>query len=377
MSGRTPVAFIIGSFRYGGAERDLLELLRRLDPSRYEFHVFYLERDGDLLPEIERTGAALRALGISNLTSISGIKAVMRARVYLREHKVRVLQGFGVYGSLYAAVIASGVPGLRVISYEFTPVPPPLLRARLFQPWYYRRADVIVGNSDAVLEAVAARRGVNGKRLVKIYNGVDTSVYTPDAGSGPASFPGVPSGVPLVGAVGRLNPIKGHTYLVAAWPHVVAKVPEARLLLVGPARTADRERLEEQARGTGCADRIHFLGQRRDVPGILPHLDLVALPSLTEGFSNVIIEAGAAGRPVVATRVGGNPEAIVEGETGLLVPARDPEALAGAIISLLRDPAKRARMGEAARRRVVSLYSVDRMIEGYDRLYSSLVQDAV
>ena len=377
MSGRTAVAFIIGSFRYGGAERDLLELLRRLDPSRYEFHVFYLERDGDLLPEIERTGAALRPLGIRSLTSLSGIKAVISARRYLREHKIRILQGFGVYGSFYATVIASGVPGLRVISYEFTPVPPPLLRARLFQPWYYRRADVIVGNSDAVLEAVAARRGVNGKRLVKIYNGVDTSVYTPDAGNGAESFPGIPSGAPLVGAVGRLNPIKGHTYLVAAWPHVVARTPEARLLLVGPARDVDRARLEEQARGTGCADRIHFLGQRRDVPRILPQFDVVALPSLTEGFSNVIIEAGAAGRPIVATRVGGNPEAIVEGETGLLVPARDPEALAGAIVMLLSDPVMRARMGEAARRRVVNLYSVDRMIEGYDRLYSSLVQDAV
>lgn len=376
MSGKTPVAFVIGSFRYGGAERDLLELLRRLDPARYEFHVFYLERDGDLLPEIERTGAALRELGIRSLTSPSGIRAVLRARAYLRAHGVRVLQGFGVYGSFYAAVIASGVPGVRVISYEFTPVPPPLLRARLFQPWYYRRADVIVGNSDAVLSAVAARRGVNGKRLVKIHNGVDTSVYRPDAGDGAAVLPGLPPGAPLVGAVGRLNPIKGHAYLVAAWPKVLEKVPAARLLLVGPARSEDRERMEKEARGTGCADTIHFLGQRRDVPRILPHLDVVALPSLTEGFSNVIIEAGAAGRPVVATRVGGNPEAIVEGETGMLVPARDPAALADAIVSLLSDPARRARMGDAARRRVVELYSVDRMIEGYDRLYTSLVQDA-
>ena len=235
----------------------------------------------------------------------------------------------------------------------------------------------VLGKALAVLEAVAARRGVDGKRLVKIHNGVDTSVYRPDAANGSAILPGVTSGALLVGAVGRLNPIKGHTYLVASWPHVVAKVPEARLVLIGPARTADRDRLEGEAKATGCGDSIHFLGQRRDVPLILPSLDVVALPSLTEGFSNVIIEAGAAGRPVVATRVGGNPEAIVDGETGLLVPPKDAMALANAIISLLSEPARRATMGEAARRRVVSLYSVDRMIEGYDRLYASLVQGAV
>jgi glycosyltransferase involved in cell wall biosynthesis len=367
------VAFLIGSFRYGGAERDLLELLRRLDRSRYEFHVLYVERQGDLLPQIEGTGAALHPLGIHSLTSLKGIRAVRRTRAYLREHGVRILNGFGVYGSFYAAVIARGIPELKVISYEFTPVPPPRLRARLFQPWYYRRADVIVGNSDAVLKAVGSRRGVAGGKLVKIYNGVDASTYTPSPADPANGIPGVPEGAAVVGVVGRLNPIKGHTYIVAAWPEVAKRFPEARLVLVGPSRPADLERLQAEARRTGRADRIVFLGQRGDVPRLLPLMDVVAVPSLTEGFSNVVIEAGAAGRPVVATRVGGNPEAIVEGETGLLVPARDPGALAGAILSLLGDPERGRRMGEAARRRIASLYTVERMVDGYDRLYRSLL----
>ena len=101
-------------------------------------------------------------------------------------------------------------------------------------------------------------------------------------------------------------------------------------------------------------------------------MDVVALPSLTEGFSNVIIEAGAAGRPVVATRVGGNPEAIVEGETGLLVPPRDPAALGEAINTLLADPDRRQRMGAAARRRVHELYTVERMVERWEKLYLEL-----
>ncbi|HZI94736.1 MAG TPA: glycosyltransferase [Patescibacteria group bacterium] len=368
------VAFLIGSFRYGGAERDLLELARRLDPARYDLHILYLERDGEMLPDIEATGVSMWHLQITDLLSASGLRAVGDARQYLRQHKVQILQGFGTYGSFYAAVIARGVPGLRVIAYEFTPVPPREIKARLFQPWYYHRADCIVGNSDAVLAAVAGRRGVAGKSMVKIYNGVDASKYVlPDAAELP-SIPRLPPGVPVVASVGRLNPVKGHEYLVAAWPRVVARYPEARLLLIGPARPEDRQRIERAVRATGHEDRILLLGPRRDVPRLLGMVDVVALPSLTEGFSNVVIEAGAAGRPVVATRVGGNPEAIEEGVTGLLVPSRDPTALADALIELLGDPERRRRMGEAARRRVRELYSVERMIEGYDRLYVSLTR---
>ncbi|HET9480543.1 MAG TPA: glycosyltransferase, partial [Candidatus Polarisedimenticolia bacterium] len=105
------VAFVIGSFRRGGAERDLLELLRRLDRGRYEFHVFYAERDGDMLEDFEGTGVPLRPLGIGSLFSWQGLRAVRRARAYLREHGVSVLVGFGVYGSFYGALIASGSPG--------------------------------------------------------------------------------------------------------------------------------------------------------------------------------------------------------------------------------------------------------------------------
>jgi glycosyltransferase involved in cell wall biosynthesis len=370
---RTGVAYIIGSFRYGGAERDLLELARRLDRRRYDLHILYAERAGEMVADVESTGAAMRPLGVRRLASLSGLRAVRDARAYLRERRIRILQGFGVYGSFYAAVVSLGMPDLRVISYEFTPVPPAGMKARLFQPWYYRRADCIVGNSDAVLSAVASRRGAAGKRLVKIYNGVDVSRFAPTDGGPPPDLPELPPGALVVGSVGRLNRVKGHDDLIAAWPRVLERFPAARLLLVGPAWPRDQQRIEAAIRQTGCAASIHLLGLRRDVPRLLPLMDVVAVPSLTEGFSNVIIEAGAAGRPVVATRVGGNPEAIVDGETGLLVPPRDPDALASALIALLGDRERRERLGRSARSRVAQAYSVEKMVEGYDRLYASLV----
>ena len=370
---RVSIAFVIGAFRYGGAERDLLELLRRLDPNRYECHVLYVHRVGEMLPDFERTGASMRPLGIASLRSLGGVRAARQARDYLRRHQVRILQGFGVYGSFYAAVVGGGLPGLSVVSYEFTPVTPSGLAPRLFQPWYYSRSDVIVGNSDAVLRAISSRWGSGGKRLVKIHNGVDTSLFR-EAASGPGpSLAEIPAGCPVVGSVGRLNKVKGHDYLIAAWPRVASAFPEARLLLVGPAWPGDRRRIENAVGACRHGDRIVLLGPRADVPRLLQLMDVVVVPSLTEGFSNAVIEAGAAGRPVVATRVGGNPEAIVEGETGLLVPPRDPEALAEKIIELMGDPSRRERIGAAARERVTRLYSVEQMISGYERLYLSLL----
>jgi glycosyltransferase involved in cell wall biosynthesis len=217
---------------------------------------------------------------------------------------------------------------------------------------------------------------VRPERLRLIHNGVDTSRYGAGADAAangrPEGLTEIPEGCLVVGSVGRLHPVKGHRYLVEAWPHVRRRFPEARLLLVGPAWPDQEKTIRDAAAGAGVSDRLVLAGLRDDVHRLLPRMDVVALPSLTEGFSNVIIEAGAAGRPVVATRVGGNPEAIVEGETGLLVPPRDPVALGDAINTLLADPERRQRMGAAARRRVHALYTVERMVERWEKLYLEL-----
>jgi glycosyltransferase involved in cell wall biosynthesis len=374
------VAFIIGSFRRGGAERDLLELVRRLDRRRHDPHVLYVAREGDMLPEFEKAGVPLVPLGIRSLRSIAGMRGLARARNYLRRHRIRILQGFGTYGSLYAAVAAHGLPGVALIAYEFTAARPASLREKMFQPWYYRRADVIVGNSDAVLAAVSSRRGAAGKRLVKIHNGVDMGAYAASAGDDVGTLPDLatlPAGTPVVGVVGRLHPIKGHRYLVRGWPLVTARFPGARLILAGPATPAQHAAIGREASLAGCSDSVIIAGLRHDVPRLLGAMDVVVVPSLAEGFSNVVVEAAAAGRSVVATRVGGNAEAIVDGETGLLVEPRDPIALARAILTLLEDPARRRRMGESARRRVSEMFTVEKMIEGYEALYASLAGGSI
>jgi glycosyltransferase involved in cell wall biosynthesis len=129
--------------------------------------------------------------------------------------------------------------------------------------------------------------------------------------------------------------------------------------------------LEEEARRSGAGERIRFLGLRSDVPRILPCLDIYTLPSISEGLSISILEAMAASLPVVATRVGGNSEAVKDGSTGLLVPSRSREALAASLQSLVVDSERRRRMGDAGRRRVLERFTVDRMISGYEGVYAA------
>jgi len=373
---KTGVALFGGTFRRGGAERDLLELLRRVDRNRFDLHMFYVERKGDMLVDYERTGIPMTPLGFSSLKSPAVPGAVARARAYMREHRIRVLHAFGIYAALYGAVIARGPGSPGLISYEFTSTRPRSLRERLFQPWYYRRSAAIVCNSDAVLDMVRGRRGVSEDRLVRIHNGVDISRFSPSPDPDIAAIDGVPAGARVVGSVGRLHPIKGHLDLVRAWPAVTRAIPGVHLAIVGDASAGQRRGVEDLARELGCADTVHLLGLRTDVPALLPLMEIVAVPSHAEGFSNAVIEAGAAARPVVATRVGGNVEALVDGETGLLVPPKDPGAMSRGLVALLSDPQRARRMGESARNRVTRLFTVERMVEQYERLYERVAATA-
>jgi len=165
----------------------------------------------------------------------------------------------------------------------------------------------------------------------------------------------------------RLSPQKGIDTLVTA----AGLVPEAKFLVVGdgPERTA----LEAQAESLGISSRVSFLGHRRDVPALLASADVFALPSLFEGLPLSVLEAMAAAKPVVASRIGGTDEAVVDGVTGILVPPSDPAALAQAIRTVLADPQLAARMGGAGRARVHEAFTAQAMARGVEAVYDELL----
>jgi len=205
------------------------------------------------------------------------------------------------------------------------------------------------------------------KQFVTIPSGVDLEPVT-------AAPPvRLVSGGLVIGAVARLVPIKGLQHLVDAAPEILRQCSDARFLLVGDGEM--RPALEAQARALGLSDRIVFAGYREDIPSVIAGMDIVALPSINEGMGRVLVMAMALGKPIVATKVGGVPELLGEGDAGVLVPPGDPRALADAICALLENPARAHALGEAGRRRAPR-YSVETMVSALAKLYQEVADGA-
>jgi sugar transferase (PEP-CTERM/EpsH1 system associated) len=219
--------------------------------------------------------------------------------------------------------------------------------------------------------------GIPPARVTQIYNGVDTGRFHPRGGAARPGWDGSPLAPDslVIGTAGRMETVKDQATLVRAFLCLLktapALAPRLRLALIGagPLREECRALLE----AAGAADLAWLPGERDDIPDILRGFDVFVLPSISEGASNTILEAMATGLPVVATDVGGNPELVEHGRTGLLVPAGDPVSMAQAIARYLQDPDLRAAHGAAGRARVESHFSMRSMIENYIAVYQSVL----
>lgn len=209
------------------------------------------------------------------------------------------------------------------------------------------------------------------ERIRTVTNGVDLDRFAGIDGRSVRARLGFAPDDVLIGSVGRLQCFKGYEYLIRALPPVFAAFPRARLILCGTGP------LESQLRGecerAGIADRVHFLGFRKDIPQVMAAFDVFAQPSLREGLSIALIEAAAAGLPSVACAIAGNAEIVQDGQTGILVPPADPAALGAALRRLLEDPEAAREMGREARRRAEARFSVERMVAENLAAYDSLM----
>lgn len=234
-----------------------------------------------------------------------------------------------------------------------------------------RRADRVVAVS-AARKAHLERSGCTPDRVVTIHNAVDMPGRVPVDAASVRRALGLPVDRPVIAVVGRLSREKGQVYFVQAMAEVVQAVPGATGLIVGDG--PDERLLRARVAALGLQDVIHFAGYRRDMPQIYPAIDVLVLPSLSEGLPNVVLEAMAHARPVIATRVGGVPEVIEDGVTGVLVPPEDVHALSRASVKLLRLPMRRESMGRAARERVDREFCVRARAERILSVYREVVQ---
>ncbi|TME98539.1 MAG: glycosyltransferase, partial [Chloroflexi bacterium] len=237
------------------------------------------------------------------------------------------------------------------------------------------RQDLIIAISDHIARFTVSRGVRHPGRVRRVYHGLEPPVTRAleRAGERIRAELGVRPDELLVGNVGRLALQKGQRHLIAAMPLLLERVPFAHVVIAGGGDL--EEYLRDLASEVGVADRVHVLGPRKDVPALMHAIDVFAMPSIWEGFGLVLLEAMAAGRPIVASRVATIPEVVVDGETGLLVPAGDPVALADALAQLAHDPAMARRLGEAGRERLRQHFSIEKMVGDTELLYRELIDE--
>jgi glycosyltransferase involved in cell wall biosynthesis len=355
------VLYVINDLARAGAETQLVELATGLDPAAYARAIVVLKDRNDFAERLAAAGVDVLPLRRSGWWD-AGLP--LRLRRVIHDWRPDVVHAFLFLANTITAPVARamGVPVVvsQRCSYEAT-LPSPWRRVAR---WAHRRADRVTVNSRAALaEELAA--GADATRTVYVPNGVVPDTAPPAT----RAALGLPEG-PLVVSVGQLEEVKGHHVLLAAWPEVVRAHPEARLVLVGdgPARAG----LEAQARTLGVTGNVTFLGFRPDGRRYAAAADVFVQPSLTEGMPNAVLEAMAAARPVVATRVGGAVDLIEDGVAGLLVPASAPAELSSALVELLANPARRAGLGRAAARHVADRHGFAGVTAAVEAVYASV-----
>jgi len=372
LSERIRLLAFVTAFDAGGTERQLVALAKGVDRSRFDLRVACFRRSGAFLPELEAHGIPVVDYTIRSFHGLRTLKENLRFVRDLRRERIQIVHAFNFYPNMFAIPAArlAGVPvviaTLRDMGDFWTPM------QRKAQRWVCRLAHRVVANADAVRDQ-AEKEGYAPEKLCVIRNGLDLAKFSGASDRGlPREALGLPPHVPVVAVFSRLNhEVKGIDCFLEAAARVAPIHRDVRFVVVGDGPL--RPGLEALARRLGLGDRVRFAGFRSDVGETMAAVSIAVIPSHSEGLSNVLLESMAASLPVIATRVGGTPEVVEHEQSGLLVPPRDPAALARAIGSLLSDPARAATLGRAGRRRVEQLFQLSRMVGETESLYAGML----
>ena len=362
---------LITELNYGGAEQLLANTMQHVWSEQFR-HIVVTLYDGDTPPadSIRRAGVPVVDLAMKRNGRLRGLWQFFRL---LRQERPEIIHNWLIHAALLGRVMGRllGVP--VIVSARHSVNFGNSLR-RWLNCWTIRLDDRTIAICDHMHQVEMAQTGAATDKIVTIYNGIP-KISFPSRESARASLLGalqLPPEARLVGTVGRLHAAKGHADMVMAIPQIVAQQPLAHFIWIGDG--PERVALEAQVEQLEVAGHVHFLGDRNDVPELLAALALFVMPSRWEGLSIAIMEAMATGLPVVATAVGGTPELVVDGETGLLVPPQDADSLAQAIRQLLENPALARRMGEAGRQRVQNHFTIAEMVSQTEQLYDMILR---
>jgi glycosyltransferase involved in cell wall biosynthesis len=353
-----------------GAENSLMHLIAGLDQSQHQCWAL-CPPNGPLVGSLSQRGCTVITTEFSkSLPQFARI--ILRLNDLIKYHQIDLIHANSIDAIQYAA-LASRWRRIPLVGHVRNIVP---FRRRGL--WLVKQADRLIAVSKATQHSLVSQ-GVPAEKVEVIYNGIDPGRYPLPVIGESANRPqfNLPCGVPLVGSVGRLHPIKGFVDFLRAARQVIDIIPDVHFAIAGrdpePGERYFGE-LTHLMHELNLAERVHFLGEIDQVSLFLQSLDVFVLPSLQEPFARAILEAMGCACSIVATAVGGTPEAIEDGRHGLLIPPASPDALASAIMRLLGDHEYAIMLGRAAHERVVTQFSITSNVERTQALYRELVQ---
>lgn len=367
-------------FALGGTEKQVVTTASRIDPRRFELEFGCFKRRGQLLDEILELGIPVTEYPVNSFFRPSALRQQVALARHLQQRHIQVMHSYNFYSNVFAIPAAriAGVPCV-VASIRDTGVYLNAVQRRVHRAACSLAHRILV-NANAIRDWLIAD-GYDARKITVIPNGLDVAAYARRrGGTSVRAELGLADDAQLIVVMARINRDKGIDCFVDAAARLAPRFPKAEFVIVGgdfaplvdgsiPPEIAYRREVEARAARAGIAGRVHFTGFRTDIPEILAETAVSVLPSFSEGLSNTLLESMAAGVPVVATGVGGTPEVIEHGQSGLLVPARDDGALADAIGRVLENDVLAARLADQGRRRVTERYSFAHTVRATEQLY--------
>jgi glycosyltransferase involved in cell wall biosynthesis len=354
---RVRLVIFLNNFEPGGTERQMSELICRLDPSRFEVNVACLSRRGALHDRVAAAAASVNEYPISTLKSVRTAAQALRFARWCRAAGIALVHTCDFYSNVFALPPATlaRIP-VRIGSRRDVSIPERTPGQQRLQRLAYRCAHRVVTNAGASA-AKLMQEGVPAGQIEQISNGIDLSRHAAAAVMDGRS----------VTTVAHLRPGKGIDVLLKAAAALLTRLPDVTFRIAGDG--TERPALQALCTTLGISERVQFLGHTPDIPALLRSSSVFAFPSLMEASPNAVIEAMASGLAVAASNAGGIPEVVEHERNGLLVPPGDPRALSDALVRLLTDTALSQKLGIAARETIARRFSFERMVDAFERLY--------
>ncbi len=371
------VLFLTDKVTFGGTPVQMVELAVNLDRKKFAPHFIALsEVEPEMRERLQKSEIPCEAVGETNWTQLRAVASVRQLRAKIRKIQPDIIHAFLPTSNVLAALVGR-VPGVKAVISSHRDLGgfdgKQIVKLNDFAD--RRWADCVTANSAAVRNAACERTGLDKDQIKIMYNGVNVErILAADRGMAKRKEIGLALDDVVVAMIANIREAKGHIFAIEAFNRIAEKFPHARLLLLG--YSADEklhEKLKQTVARAGNESRVKFLGSRKDALEILHASDVLVAPSLSEGFSNTILEAMAAGKPVAASNVGGNKEQVVDQETGFLTPPSEVDSLADALGKLLASSELRAKMGAAGRERVEAHFTIQKAVERHETLYAQLV----